>query len=161
MFWWVNACYNMSMAAIKLSILFQFLRLLNDHSGADNRQPKWLRLVVKILLVITAIWGIVFSILAWVPSIPVSADWTFTDTSATRYGYGSDDINTFATTFMVHGATNMAIDIAMFSVPLFSRSMWATAGRQQQSRIAMICLYGLGIVYVKAVFWSLLIWLSY
>lgn len=146
MFWWVNACYNMSMAAIKLSILFQFLRVLSDHSGIENRRPRYLRLAVIVLIVVTAIWGIVYSILAWVPTIPVSAYWTITDTTATRYGYGSENIGTFATTFIVHGATNMALDIAVFSIPLFSSSMWRTAGRQQQSRIAMLCLYGLGIV---------------
>lgn len=76
------------------------------------------------------------------------------NTTATRYGYGSDDKDTFATTFIIHGASNMAIDIAVFSIPLFSRSMWATAGRQRKSRIAMLCLYGLGIVYVEAIFSS-------
>lgn len=151
MFWWANACYNMSMAAIKLSILFQYLRLLSDHPGSDRTEPKMLKLAVIALIVITSIWGIVYSILAWVPSWPISADWTFTNNTATRYGYGTDNKDTFATTFLVHGASNMAIDIAVFSVPLFSRSIWATAGRQRQSRVALICLYGLGIMYVKAI----------
>lgn len=134
------------MAAIKLSIMFQYLRLLNDCEVADNRQPRFIRLAVVALIVITSIWGLVFSVLAWVPSIPISADWTFTNNTAIRYGYGSDDLHTFAVTFMVHGATNMSIDIAMFAIPLFSRSMWVTAGRQKQSRIAMLFLYGLGIM---------------
>lgn len=149
MFWWANACYNMSMAAIKLSILFQYLRLLSDHPGSDKTRPKILKIAVIALIVITSIWGIVYSVLAWVPSWPISADWTFTNNDATRYGYGTDDKDTFATTFLVHGASNMAIDIAVFCVPLFSRSMWITAGRQRQSRVALICLYGLGVMYVK------------
>ncbi|KAJ4386469.1 hypothetical protein N0V93_009365 [Gnomoniopsis smithogilvyi] len=148
MFWWANACYNMSMAAIKLSILFQYLRLLSDHAGSDKTQPKILRIAVIVLIVLTSIWGLVYSVLAWVPSWPISADWTFTNSTATRYGYGTDDKGVFATTFLVHGASNMALDIAVFSVPLFSRSMWATAGRQRQSRVALICLYGLGILSV-------------
>lgn len=152
MFWWTNACYNMSMAAIKLSILFQYLRLLSDHPGTDRTQPKILRILMIVLVVITSIWGFVYSILAWIPSIPISADWDFTNTSATRYGYGSDDKDTFAITFIIHGASNMAIDIAIFSLPLLSRSMWTTAGRQSQSRIAMLCLYGLGILYAKRIF---------
>ncbi|KAF3765022.1 hypothetical protein M406DRAFT_331336 [Cryphonectria parasitica EP155] len=147
MFWWCNACYNMSMAAIKISLLFQYLRLLNEHPAADSRQPMIMRTAVIVLIAITAIWGIVYSILAWVPCVPIYADWDFT-VSATRYGYGSDDKRTFVTTFMVHGACNMAIDIAIFALPLFSRSMWAAAGRQRQSRIAMIFLYGLGVVSV-------------
>lgn len=146
MFWWVNACYNMSMAAIKLSILFQYLRLLSDHAGTDIHPPKYLRLSVIVMIVITSLWGIVYSFLAWVPAFPISAHWNFTDTTAIRFGYGSDDTDTFAATFTIHGATNMAIDIAVFTLPLFARSMWVSAGRQRQSRIAMISLYCLGML---------------
>lgn len=148
MFWWCNACYNMAMTAIKLSLLFQYLRLVDDNPEPDRKQPKILKAIVKGLLAITAIWGLIYSILAWVPCAPISADWNFDDTTATRYGYGSVDTHTFVATYLVHGACNMTIDIAIFALPLFSRSMWATAGRQRQSRIAMICLYGLGVVYV-------------
>ncbi|PSR88581.1 hypothetical protein BD289DRAFT_498805, partial [Coniella lustricola] len=147
MFWWCNACYNMSMAAIKLSLLFQYLRLLSDHPGSESAQPKLLRIAIYVLIVITSIWGIIYSVLAWVPCVPVYADWDFT-ASASRYGYGSDDKDVFAQTFMIHGACNMAIDVAIFSLPLFSRSMWATAGRARQSRIAMLSLYILGIISV-------------
>lgn len=146
MFWWCNACYNMSMTAIKLSLLFQYLRLLNDHSELEGKQPRFLRVAVIVLISITSVWGLIYSVLAWVPCMPISADWDFEDTTAVRYGYGSDDKETFATTFMIHGACNMAIDIAILFLPLFSRSMWATAGRQKQSRIAMLCLYGLGVL---------------
>ncbi|CAN8100385.1 unnamed protein product [Discula destructiva] len=148
MFYWVNANYNMSMTAIKLSILFQYLRVLADHAEAGTREPRILRLAVIVLIVATSAWGFIFSLLAWVPCIPISADWTFSNNTATRYGYGSDDKDTFALTFMMHGATNMTLDIAVFCVPLFSRSMWASAGRQRQSRIAMVLLYCLGIISV-------------
>lgn len=146
MFWWVNACYNMSMAAIKISILFQYLRVLGSLKESGSMEPRYLALAMKVLIGITAIWGVVFSILAWIPCIPISADWTFTDTTATRYGYGTDDKDTFATTFIIHGATNMALDIAVFSIPLVSRVMWRVASRQTQSRVAMLCLYFVGMV---------------
>lgn len=146
MFWWCNANYNMAMAAIKLSLLFQYLRLLSDHPEPDRRQPRILRLAVKIMIFVTATWGLIYSIIAWVPCVPVSADWNFDITNAHRYGYGSTDTSTFVATYLLHGACNMAIDIAIFTLPLFSRSMWATAGRQKQSRIAMLCLYGLGVM---------------
>lgn len=146
MFWWCNATYNMAMTAIKLSLLFQYLRLLNEHPETSRRQPKVLRLVIQSLIAVTAAWGLIYSILAWVPCVPISADWDFTNTSAYRYGYGSTDTATFVATYIVHGACNMTIDIAIFTLPLFSRSMWATAGRQKKSRIAMLCLYGLGVM---------------
>lgn len=136
----------MAMTAIKLSLLFQYLRLLNDHPDADSRQPRILRLAIQGLIALTATWGLIYSIIAWVPCVPVSADWNFDDTTAHRYGYCSLQTSTFVATYLVHGACNMAIDIAIFTLPLFSRSMWATAGRQKQSRIAMLCLYGLGVM---------------
>lgn len=146
MFWWCNACYNMSMAAIKLSLLFQYLRLLNEHSEINTKQTKHLRIAVWALIVMTSIWGVVYSILAWVPCIPISADWDLQNTSAVRYGYGSDDRDTFAATLMVHGAFNMAIDAAILVLPLFSKAMWNIARRQKQSRIAMVFLFGLGLM---------------
>lgn len=141
----------MSMTAIKLSLLFQYLRMLNDQSEScetvrTGKQPKFLRVAVIVLITITSIWGFIYSVLAWVPCIPISADWEFDNTTAVRYGYGTDDKDTFVTTFVVHGACNMAIDIAILFLPLFSRSMWAAAGRQRQSRIAMLGLYGLGVL---------------
>lgn len=148
MFWWCNASYNMALTAIKLSLLFQYLRLLSDHPDNDSRQPRFLKLAIQILIFVTAAWGLIYSLLAWVPSVPVSADWNFDDTTAHRYGYGSLKTSTFVATYLVHGACNMTIDIIIFALPLFSRSMWATAGRQKQSRIAMLCLYGLGVMYV-------------
>lgn len=147
MFWWCNACYNMSMTAVKLSILFQYLRLLNDHSDSEGRkQPAFLRIAVIVLIAISAVWGFIFSFLAWVPSVPVSAYWNHADTTATRYAYASTHKNTMVATFVAHAACNMAIDVAILILPLLSRSMWATAGRQKQSRVAMLCLYGLGVL---------------
>lgn len=146
MFWWCNACYNMSMAAIKLSLLFQYLRLLNEHSEIDTKPAKHLRIVVWTLITLTSIWGIIYTILAWVPCIPVSADWDFENTTAIRYGYGSDDKATFVATLMVHGAVNMAIDAAILVLPLFSKAMWIIAKRQKQSRIAMLFLFFLGLM---------------
>lgn len=135
------------MAAIKLSLLFQYLRLLDDSSESDRRRrPTFLRIAVILLIIVTAIWGFVFSFLAWVPSVPVSADWNYTDTTATRYGYSSNHKNLFVATFVIHGACNMALDVAILTLPLLSKSMWSSADRQRQSRIAMFCLLVLGVL---------------
>lgn len=157
----------MALALVKLSLLFQYLRLLDENP--DTKQPKT-RIAIIFLIVVTSIWGVVYSILAWVPCIPVEGHWHF-DESATRYGYGSDEVSTFVATCMympvlypapqvppgawfldnslthediIHGACNMIIDIAVLAIPVFSRSMWVTADEEMKSRIAMIGLYILG-----------------
>lgn len=86
----------MALALVKLSLLFQYLRLLNENP--DTKQPKT-RITILFLIVVTSVWGVVYSILAWVPCIPVEAHWNF-DESATRYGYGSDEIGPFVATCM-------------------------------------------------------------
>lgn len=86
----------MALALVKLSLLFQYLRLLNENP--DTKQPKT-RIAIVFLIVATSIWGVVYSILAWVPCIPVEAHWHF-DENATRYGYGSDEVSTFVATCM-------------------------------------------------------------
>lgn len=163
----------MALALIKLSLLFQYLRVLNENP--DTKQPKT-RIAIIFLIVATSVWGVVYSILAWVPCIPVEGHWNF-DESATRYGYGSDEIGPFVATCtymstpgvglfllsqsalyfqvwfhnkwlthkdIIHGACNMIIDIAVLAIPVFSRSMWVTADEQLKSRMAMIGLYILG-----------------
>lgn len=95
-FWWCNGCYNMALALIKLSLLFQYLRLLNENP--DTKQPKT-RIAIVSLIGVTSVWGVVYSILAWVPCIPVEGHWNF-DESAIRYGYGSDEIGPFVATCM-------------------------------------------------------------
>ncbi|KAJ0123088.1 hypothetical protein J7T55_011552 [Diaporthe amygdali] len=139
-FWWCNGCYNMALALVKLSLLFQYLRLLDENP--DKKQPRT-RIAIICLIAVTSIWGIVYSILAWVPCIPVEAHWNFEE-SATRYGYGSDEVPIFVATYIIHAACNMAIDIAVLAIPIFSKSMWVTTDNQMRSRIAMIGLYILG-----------------
>lgn len=84
----------MALALVKLSLLFQYLRLLDENP--DKKQPRT-RIAIICLIAVTSIWGIVYSILAWVPCIPVEAHWNFEE-SATRYGYGSDEVPIFVAT---------------------------------------------------------------
>lgn len=86
----------MALALVKLSLLFQYLRLLEINP--DMKQPKT-RIAIVVLIIATSIWGLVYSILAWVPCIPIDGHWNFSE-SATRYGYGSDEVGAFVATCM-------------------------------------------------------------
>lgn len=106
-FWWCNGCYNMALALVKLSLLFQYLRVLNEDPDAE--QPKT-RIAIIFLIVATSVWGVVYSILAWVPCIPVEGHWNF-DESATRYGYGSDEIGPFVATCTYMSAPGVGLSL--------------------------------------------------
>jgi hypothetical protein len=95
----------MALALVKLSLLFQYLRLLDENP--DTRQPKT-RIAIVFLIAATSIWGLVYSILAWVPCIPVEGHWHFSE-SALRYGYGSDEVSIFVATCMYMFVPNLML----------------------------------------------------
>lgn len=103
----------MALALVKLSLLFQYLRLLDE--DPETKQPKT-RIAIISLIVITSIWGVVYSILAWVPCIPVEGHWHF-DENATRYGYGSDEVAPFVATCMFISVPNLRL-LIMSSRPV-------------------------------------------
>lgn len=143
MFWWCNAFYNMTLALVKLSLLVQYLRLLDEHPAA--RQPR-LRAAVVALIVVVSAWGLIWTVVAWVPCVPVSADWDFSGggDTATRWGYGSRDTDVFVATFYNHAAANMVLDILVISLPVLSRSMWRTTAMEKRSKLGMLGLFVLG-----------------
>lgn len=162
MFWWCNAVYNMTLTLVKLSLLFQYLRLINELRGptttdygsglGSTRQgghshPR-LRALLITLIVIVALWGTVWTVVAWVPCAPISADWDFSSApgadTATRWGYGSRDAAVFVATFYNHAAANMVLDILVISLPLLSRSLWATTAMERRSQLGMLGLFVLG-----------------
>lgn len=131
----------MTLALVKLSLLFQYRRLLDENPSSSQKR---LRITISILIIIVSLWGAVWSFLAWFPASPISADWDFDNTTATRWGYGSMEVDAFVATFISHAATNMVLDIVVISLPILFKALWSTAGVQQQSRAAMMGLFCLG-----------------
>lgn len=157
MFWWCNAFYNMTLALVKLSLLLQYLRLIDEQarsssSGGNNKNTRRLRAVVVALIVIVSIWGAIWTVVAWIPCAPISAHWDFSGAvpdTATRWGYGSRDVAVFVATFYNHASTNMVLDILVVSLPLLSTSLWATAAVDRRSQMGMLGLFVLGALYVS------------
>ncbi|KAJ4387540.1 hypothetical protein N0V93_008135 [Gnomoniopsis smithogilvyi] len=144
LFYVANALYNMSTALIKLALLFQYLRI-------SEKSPK-LRTLSILFIVIVSLWGTAFSILAWMPCLPVSGFWSLspTDNSVIRYAYGSHDVTTLASTFFAHAASNMFLDMIIFSIPV---ALWMRSNPERKTRIALQGLFVLGaIVNICSVF---------
>jgi hypothetical protein len=122
-------------AFIKLALLFQYLRLF-------ELWPK-MKLFTTCIIVITALWGLAYSYIAWVPCIPVHAYWDISVADVTRYGFGSHDPGVFARTYESHVATNVVLDLVVFAIPL---PLYFEAGLETKSRLGLVGLFLLGIV---------------
>lgn len=131
----------MALALVKLSLLSQYLRLLQEHPNI--RQPK-LRKTIMVLMVMVSVWGFAWSFLSWVPCIPISAHWDLEDTSAMRWGYGSWNVEAYVSTYYNHAATNMALDLIIIALPMVSSSLWTLVKGQEKARFAMLGLFFLG-----------------
>lgn len=107
-----NATYPCSTALIKLALLFQYLRIF------ERGSKMWITSLA--LIIFTALWGLAFGVLAWFPTSPVDAYWDLTK-PATRYAYGTLDVETFVATYESHAAINMLLDamVLAVAVPLF------------------------------------------
>lgn len=57
--WMANGIYNLSTALIKLALLLQYLRILDPRSNLYK--------LTAGLIVVVSLWGIVFTVLAFVP----------------------------------------------------------------------------------------------
>ncbi|KAH8677630.1 hypothetical protein BX600DRAFT_506655 [Xylariales sp. PMI_506] len=103
-----NASYCMSTALIKLSLLFQYLRIFERGR---------MRLVCICMLWITGVWGLLASILAWFNCNPVYGYW---DWAAAKHCWGFASIQRFEffATYAAHAATNMVLDFIVLSIPL-------------------------------------------
>lgn len=88
-------------------------------------------------------WCIAYGILGWVPTIPIQAYWNL-NLPATRYAFGSLEVETFVSTYTSLTATNMILDMIILAIPapllLYNKT------RSTKSRWALICLFSIGSV---------------
>lgn len=134
-FYIANGTYPMCSTFIKLALLFQYLRLFKK--GAR------LRIISIITIIVVCLWGLAFTFLSWVPCLPIRAywDWQIPDTQVTRYGFGSHEVDTFVATYLTHAATNVALDLIIFTIPI---PIYMEKGIQTRTRWALCGLFVLG-----------------
>lgn len=131
-----NACYPTATALIKIAILLQFRRVFTE--SAHRYQ-----IVTKIMIVVTALWGLSFSFISWFPAFPVYSFWDLRVTNATRYGIASLNLTSLTSTYATLTASNMTLDllILMIPIPYFLRSALSW-----RSRASLMGLFLLGLV---------------
>ncbi|KAH8669128.1 hypothetical protein BX600DRAFT_497070 [Xylariales sp. PMI_506] len=140
-----NASYVMATTFIKISLLLQYLRIYKDRA---------IRAICIGLLVVISLWGSAYTVLAWMPCVPVSDFWTLSldETNRKCFAYGAVTSNAFVTTFISQAASNMAFDVLVLSLPMyFFFTMKAAAAK----RIALTGLMIGGCLVVFVSIWRL------
>jgi hypothetical protein len=122
-----NGSYCMSSAFIKLSLLFQYLRIFDKGSH---------RVFCIVVLAITAGWGFSYSFIAWFSCFP-----PLNFVSGYCYGFASSDAHTLYGTFLSHSATNMALDLVILLTPL---PLLFRKNTQRNTKMGLIALFSMG-----------------
>lgn len=122
----------MSTTFIKLSLLLQYFRVF------DVRQIEG-RICIG-LLIATAVWGAVFTILAWVPCVPIEA---FIDTSleGACFVFGSRYASSFYASHLCLTVSNMILDATIIYLPVVSYFRGKTF---DTTRLGFVVLFFLG-----------------
>lgn len=138
-FYVLNGSYAMSAALIKISLLLQYMRLYSK--GAV------LYRVCHALVLFIALWGIAYSVMAWVPCVPVSDYWTVfyqQDISGLKcYGYGSQSVKVFKATYESHAAVNMMLDLVVMALPI---PLYFQPGAHERTRLGLVGIIVMGTV---------------
>ncbi|KAK2778009.1 hypothetical protein CKAH01_11873 [Colletotrichum kahawae] len=132
-----RAAYCMATTFIKMALLCQYLTMF-DYGSLSYR-------LSMVMLIVTAMWGTAYSILAWFPCNPVSAQWELTKPATGRWGFGSDDLGIYKRTYISHVATNMLLDMVVCGLPL--PFAWGN-GIRKRSIYGVVSLFILGDIVV-------------
>ncbi|KAI1428872.1 hypothetical protein F5Y12DRAFT_782436 [Xylaria sp. FL1777] len=125
--------YVVSTTLTKLCLLTQYLRLFEDDRRA--RRACWF------FIIMSAIWGVIFTVLAIGPCVPLSGFWDMEE-DAHCYGFGSRNPDQLSATYAVHVTTNVILDLIVLAIPL---PVYIKTFNQKKQRVAFSILILLGI----------------
>lgn len=109
-FYVANAAYVTTTIFVKLSLLFQYLRLFREG---------YRHTISLTMLAIVILWGTAFIFMAWFPCFPVSGFWNKRMVPPAKcYGFGYRTMDEAKNTLFAFSGSNMILDIAIFLLPL-------------------------------------------
>lgn len=136
-----NAAYCASSTLIKLSILFQYLRLFAEAAPSTTATRYQLaRRLIWAMIVICAAWGLVFFPLALFSCNPIAKNWDPLRPGRC-FGWGSKDPKDFFGMFLGHAISNCVLDIMVLLLPVPFITALRIAGK---SRTGLIGLFIMG-----------------
>jgi hypothetical protein len=128
--------FCMATIFIKLSILFQYLRIFEKGR---------IRMLCLVMLIITGLWGFAFAFISWFPCFPVRAAWN-KEIKGRCYGFMSDNALEFTLALESHASTNMLLDIIILVIPMV---LFRQPGLTKRQIWGMIGIFSLGAVYAQ------------
>ncbi|KAL1838821.1 hypothetical protein VTJ49DRAFT_2178 [Mycothermus thermophilus] len=138
-FYVFNGSYAMSTALIKISLLLQYMRVYERGTRLYN--------ICRAFIIIIALWGAAYSMIAWVPCVPVSDYWTVfyeQDISGLRcYGYGSQSVREFKAIYESHAAVNMVLDLVVMALAV---PMYFEPGATGRTRLGLVGILTMGTI---------------
>jgi hypothetical protein len=138
----MNNTYLCSTTLIKLSLLFQYLRVF----GAGV-----LRYICIGFIIFTSIWGFTYSFFGWFPCFPVKGQWNRM-IPAKCYLFGSKSPQMFASAYESHTAINMLLDLSILFIAM---SIFKIVDLKKREFIALIALFNIGALLGAISIWRL------
>ncbi|KAI3340477.1 hypothetical protein F4824DRAFT_423351 [Ustulina deusta] len=131
--------YTISTTLTKLCLLSQYLRLFED----DLRARK----ICWFFILVSALWGLAFSLLAIVPCVPLSGFWDSGEKSYC-YGFGSRNPAEIGATYAAHVSTNVILDLGVLAIPI---PLYFETFKQKKQRVgfSIMILLGIGVNLVS------------
>ncbi|GKT61702.1 integral membrane protein [Colletotrichum tofieldiae] len=129
----VQGYLRMSTAFIKISLLFQYLRIFD--------QPSFTRRLCIFTITFVCLWAITYAFLGWVPCIPLKAYWDWS-VPASRWAYGSLNAEVFSATYESHSAVNISLDLLVLAIPV---PLYFKQNAPLKSRLGLLALLAIGI----------------
>ncbi|KAL8285769.1 hypothetical protein RB597_002715 [Gaeumannomyces tritici] len=131
MFYYASGVYVVATTIIKLSLLFQYLRI-------PNLGKLHYRLLVATTVVVS-VWGIGFSAMVWYPCSQVSQFWSSLGSDKCWF-FGSLYIDEVLAAYLSHSASNMVLDFAVLALaaPLFWKK--DTSAQAKHGLLALVIM---------------------
>jgi hypothetical protein len=121
----------MSTALIKVSLLFQYLRIFDSGST---------RIICIVVLVVTCLWGTAYTLLAWVPCRPIYSYWSWLESNEC-WAFASIDHSIFFATYASHAVINMVLDFVILAIPM---PFYFRGTTSRPTRTRLLMLFGAG-----------------
>ncbi|KAK7955631.1 uncharacterized protein PG986_004853 [Apiospora aurea] len=145
LFYLMNGFFNLGSACIKLSLLFQYLRIFP--------RDTWIWRATVCVAVAVAIWGFTFSFMAFFPcSHGPQFNPLGKERGTTCWAYGSNDANIFTMTFNAHTVMNMLFDLIILVLPF---QLYMNKTMTDKMRLGLLALLFMGALVNFLSIWRL------